>query len=135
MTKHLKDAEVEKIVELLDEWDLVRKLTWKKFCEEIHHTLGLTHTRQTLAKYTRIKESFDSVKAHASGRKPSNNRVLPSSLSAAASKIEKLDRKCKRLQLENDRLLEQFLVWQYNAHIHNMKLAQLNQPLPDKLNN
>lgn len=135
MAKHLTDDDIKNIVEHLDEWDLTVGLTWDKLCEALHKSLGLGHTRQTLEKYSRIKDAYKSVKKHASGKKPRKKKILPSSLAAAATKIEKLERKNQRLNNENDRLLEQFLVWQYNAHIHGMKQAQLNQPLPDKTNN
>jgi len=101
----------------------------------VHESLGLKHSRQTLQKYQRIKDTYLDVKKHASGTVPKKKKVLPSSLAVAAAKIEKLERKNQRLTKENDRLLEQFLIWQYNSHIHGMKLAQLNQPLPEKTNN
>jgi hypothetical protein len=135
MAKHLTDDDINNIVEYLDEWDLTIRLTWDKLCKDLHKSLGINHTRQTLQKYSRIKEAYKSVKEHTSGKKPRKKRVLPSSLAVAATKIEKLKRENQRLNKENDRLLEQFLVWQYNAHIHGMKLAQLNQPLPEKQNN
>tara|TARA_Y100001960_G_C14642385_1_gene811565 strand:- start:549 stop:956 length:408 start_codon:yes stop_codon:yes gene_type:complete len=135
MAKHLTDADIKNIVELLDEWDLTVRLTWDKLCEALEKNLEITHTRQSLQKYVRIKEAFDSVKKHASGKKGRKKKPLPSSLKVAAAKIEKLQRENDRLHIENHRLLEQFLVWQYNAHIHGVKLAQLNQPLPDKTNN
>jgi len=135
MAKHLTDNDIKNIVEFLDEWDLTVRLTWDKLRDALHESLGLDHTRQTLRKKLRIKEAFKSVKEHASGVIPKKKKTLPSSLAAAGIKIEKLERKSERLTKENNGLLEQFLVWQYNAHIHGMKLAQLNQPLPEKTNN
>lgn len=135
MAKHLTDNDIKNIVELLDEWDLTVRLTWDKLCGAIDESLQLNHTRQTLQKYTRVKDAYKSVKEHASGIVPRRKKVLPSSLAVAAAKIEKLGRENQRLTKENDRLLEQFLVWEYNAHIHGMKLAQLTQPLPEKMNN
>jgi len=135
MAKHLTDNDINNIVEFLDEWDLTIRLTWDKLCDAVHESLGLKHSRQTLQKYQRIKDTYLDVKKHASGTVPKKKKVLPSSLAVAAAKIEKLERKNQRLTKENDRLLEQFLIWQYNSHIHGMKLAQLNQPLPEKTNN
>ena len=135
MAKHLTDKDIERIVEFLDEWDLTIRLTWSKLCLAVNESLGLNYTRQTLQKYSRIKEAYKSVKEHSSGKVSRKRKVLPSSLAAAASKIEKLERENQRLKRENDRLLEQFLVWQYNAHVHGLKQDQLNQPLPERLNN
>lgn len=133
MAKHLSDSDIEAIVELLDQWDLGVKITWEKLCQTIKDDLGLMHTRQTLEKYTRIKDTYLSVKKHASGRRR-REKKLPPSLSIAAKTIERLERKNARLQQENTRLLEQFLTWQYNAHVHGMKQDQLNRPLPHKSN-
>lgn len=135
MAKHLTDGDIKKIVEFLDEWDLTERLTWDKLCDGLTEAFGLNHTRQTLQKYQRIKDTYKSVKNHSSGKASRKKKALPSSLAVAATKIDKLERENQRLNKENDNLLEQFLVWQYNAHIHGMKLTQLNQPLPEKLNN
>ena len=135
MAKHLTDEDIKNIVEFLDEWDLTVRLTWDKLCNALNESLGLNYTRQTLQKYTRTKDTYKSVKEHTSGKVPRKKKALPSSLAVGAAKIEKLERENQRLNKENDRLLEQFIVWQYNAHIHGMKLDQLNQPLPEKVNN
>jgi|TARA_R110001583_G_scaffold109889_1_gene258723 hypothetical protein len=135
MAKHITDNDIKNIVDFLDEWDLTVRLTWEKLCASLQETLGLEFTRQTLQKYTRIKNAYKSVKEHASGKVPRKKRVLPSSLAVAAKKIAKLERENARLNKENDRLLEQFLVWEYNAHINGIKLAQLTNPLPEKTKN
>lgn len=135
MAKHLTDDDIKNIVEHLDEWDLTVKLTWDKLCKSLHEQLGIDHTRQSIQKYSRIKEAYLSVKEHASGKMPRKKKVLPSSLAVAAERIEKLERTNLRLEKENNRLLEQFLVWQYNAHVNNVKVDQLNQPLPEKQKN
>ncbi len=135
MAKHITDKDINNIVEFLDEWDLTVSLTWDKLCNAINEELSLNYTRQTLQKYVRIKDAYKSVKEHASGTKPRNKKILPSSLKVAAAKLEKLKRENERLKRENSNLLEQFVVWQYNANIHGMKMGQLNQPLPDKTRN
>ena len=132
MAKHLTDSDIEAIVEYLDEWDLSKKVTWEKLCIALDDDLGISHTRQTLQSHDRIKGAFDDLKLHLRGKKKRGGKVLPSSLAAAAKEIETLSRKNARLERENKNLLEQFLVWQYNAHIHGMKQDQLNRPLPEK---
>lgn len=132
MAKHLSDHDIKNIVEHIDEWDLSIKITWEKLCASLMDNLEINHTRQTLQKYERIKSAFDDLKKHMRGRKPRGKNVLPSSLAAADKQIESLKRKNKRLERENASLLQQFQVWQYNAHIHGMKQEQLDQPLPEK---
>ncbi|MEQ3659879.1 MAG: hypothetical protein ABNH21_13110 [Glaciecola sp.] len=132
MAKHLTDNDIEAIVEYLDEWDLSKRVTWERLCIALHDDLGISHTRQTLQKYDRIKGAFDDLKLHLRGKRKRASKVLPSSLAAAAKEIETLNRKNARLERENSELLEQFIVWQYNAHIHGMKIEQLKRPLPEK---
>ena len=135
MAKHLTDDDIKKVVEYMDEWDLSMKLTWDTLCTGLYDNLGINHTRQTLQKHTRIKDAFDELKRHLRGKKRIGKKVLPSSLAAAAKQMDSLKRKNARLERENANLLQQFLVWQYNAHIHGMKQDQLNQQLPEKVNN
>jgi hypothetical protein len=132
MAKHLTDNDIEAIVEYLDEWDLTKKITWEKLCIALDDELGISHTRQTLQSHARIKGAFNDLKLHLRGKKKRGGKVLPSSLAAAAKEIETLNRKNARLERENSKLLEQFSVWQYNAHVHGMKIDQLNRPLPEK---
>jgi hypothetical protein len=135
MAKHLSDEDIKKIVEHLDEWELSTKITWEKLCESLDENLGISHSRQTLQKHARIKDAFDDLKKYIRGKRPVGKKVLPSSLAAAGKQIETLKRKNERLERENVNLLQQFQVWQYNAHIHGMKQEQLSRPLPDKVNN
>lgn len=130
MAKHLSDKDIEDVVELLDQWDLNIKITWDKLCFVVQERLGLTHSRQTLEKHTRIKDAYNDLKKYSKGKKTA--KALPASLTIAAQRIERLERENERLKKENTRLLEQFIIWQYNAHVHGMRQDQLNCPLPSK---
>lgn len=135
MAKHLTDKDINNVVELLDEWPTDAKLTWDKLVEAVEHDYRFKTTRQTLQKQQRIKTAFIEVKVIISGNPVTSSKSkqkLPASLKAAANMIEKRDRTIARLERENRAILEQFLTWQYNAHIHGMTIAQLNQPLPTK---
>ncbi len=48
----------------------------------------------------------------------------------AMQRIARLEAENERLKHENNSLLEQFVVWQYNAHIHGMKDSELNRAQP-----
>ena len=43
----------------------------------------------------------------------------------------RLEAENARLKAENEHLLEQFVVWAYNAHTRNLDKNFLSQPLPD----
>lgn len=135
MAKHLTDKDISNVCELLDDWPTDAKLTWDRLVEAVAHDYKLTTTRQTLQKQARIKNAFSEVKAIVSGNTPkaaTRNRHLPSSLKVAADQLEKKERTIKRLEAENNRLLEQFHTWLYNANQHGLTFEQLNEPLPAK---
>ena len=56
----------------------------------------------------------------------------PASLSIAANKIARLEAENIRLKKENNELLSQFVIWQYNAYAHGISIAKLNTPLQKK---
>ena len=135
MAQHLTDKDIENIVELLDYWPLDQKLTWERLCQAIELQLELVPapTRQTLQKYVRIKTAYDQCKKPKSTRVKSNpTQKLPPSLKIAQTRIEALEAKNARLEKENAMLLEQFVVWQYNAHKYGLSITKLNEPLSKK---
>ena len=136
MAQHLTDKDIENIVELLDYWPLDEKLTWELLCKAIEVQLEFVPapTRQTLQKYVRIKNAYDQCKkpSKAANIKSNQTQKLPASLKIAQTKIEALEAKNARLEKENAMLLEQFVVWQYNAHKYGLSIAKLNEPMSKK---
>ena len=136
MAQHLTDKDIENVVELLDYWPLDEKLTWERLCKAIELQLELVPapTRQTLQKYARIKNAYDQCKKPSKALKINVNQTskLPASLKIAQTKIEALEAKNARLEKENNMLLEQFVVWQYNAHKYGLSIAKLNEPMSKK---
>ena len=133
MAQHLKDQNVQDIVEILDYWSPSEKLTWEKLCKAIEVQLELipAPTRQTLQKFARIKNAYDLGKKSPAASKilKAKHQKLPASLKIAQVKIDALESKLERLEKENSMLLEQFVVWQYNAHKYGVNIDQLNEPL------
>ncbi|MFZ3445638.1 hypothetical protein [Vibrio harveyi] len=136
MAKHLTDSDISNVCELLDDWPLDSKLTWDRLVAAVAHDYKLSTTRQTLQKQVRIKRAFTEVKALVSGNSPkalaTRNRPLPSSLKAAANQLKKKNQIIQRLEAENNKLLEQFHTWLYNATQHGITIEQLNEPLEAK---
>ena len=136
MALHLTDKDIENIVELLDYWSLNEKLTWERLCKAIELQLEFVPapTRQTLQKYARIKNAYDQCKKPSKALNVNINKTnkLPASLKIAQTKIEALEAKNARLEKENAMLLEQFVVWQYNAHKYGLSIAKLNEPMSKK---
>lgn len=136
MAHHLTDKDIERIVEILDYWSPNDKLTWDKLCNAIEQQLELipAPTRQTLQKYTRIKNAFDLAKKSPAARLIISRAKakVPASLKIAQERIDTLESKTQRLEKENSMLLEQFVVWQYNAYKYGISIEKLNEPLVNK---
>ncbi|RDU78046.1 hypothetical protein CJF24_21605 [Aeromonas veronii] len=131
MAKHLSEKDIADIVGLIDSWHFDVKLTWEKLCEQMSSRLGLSHSRQTIQSYHRIKKSFQDKKNELRSDDAKAPKT-PASLSIAANKIARLEAENIRLKKENNELLSQFVIWQYNAYAHGISIAQLNTPLPKK---
>jgi len=131
MAKHVTDKDIEKIVSLIDQWDDETKFTWDSLCGLALRRYSITATRQTLQGYSRIKEAYNDKKVdlRANGKRKIKT---PPSLNIAAKRIATLEAENARLKKEQERVLAQFVVWQYNAYAHGVAMDQLNRPLPKK---
>jgi len=126
MAKHLSDTDNERIIELLDGWS--GNLTWDALCEACRQVVGTAPVRQTLYRSARIRHAFKQTKNRL--RDAASELKVPPTLKSAAERIARLENENGRLKHENDLLLEQFVVWQYNAHIHGLTDVDLNRALP-----
>lgn len=126
MAKHLSDRDINQIVEILDGWR--GKLTWNLFCEACKTVVGREPSRQTLFRQPRIKKAFEGAKKRIA---LPQDTPLPCSLRAAGERIARLENENKRLVSENNLLLQQFVVWQYNAFTRGISERDLNRPLPE----
>lgn len=127
MAKHLTKRDVEAILNIIHGHDN-EKLTWEGICEAAEAVVGKKPTRQSLSANKPLKEAYKAKKASLKLSAPSKPK--PSSLNAAADRIAKLQSENETLKRKNDALLEQFVIWQYNAYKSGLKEHQLNAPLP-----
>lgn len=130
--KNLNDADIETAVEILDGW--TGKLTWDALIDAIENRTRARYTRQALHNHQRIKTAFQLSKERVSGTEK-NKEDQPRKLSSAEVQVlqqryARLEAENARLKAENEHLLEQFVVWAYNAHTRNLDKNFLSQPLP-----
>lgn len=126
MAKHLTARDIELLVGLIDGWN--DKLTWDALCDEAASLIGTKPTRQTLNAHPAVKSAFSDKKTQLkTGLKPTKR---PQSLAIAEQRINRLESENQRLKAENDRLLERFIRWQYNAQKRGLSHAVLDEPLP-----
>lgn len=127
MAKHLADRDIERVVEILDGWK--GKLTWEALSAACMPVIHTAPARQTLARSVRIKDAFKAVKRRLRDEPEPALKAAPS-MRVAMERIARLTNENERLKAENSRLLEQFVVWQYNAHIRGLTDTDLNKELP-----
>lgn len=128
--KNLDDGAILLIVSLLDGWS--GKLTWDLFAEEIERRTRVRYTRQALDKHARIKMAFQVAKERLSGapRTVRKHRLSEVETEALVQRYARLQAENERLERENNRLIEQFQTWLYNAHLKGLTKECLNSSLP-----
>lgn len=125
--KNLDDEAIKRIVELLDGWN--GDLSWQALIGQIQARLQSKYTRQALHRHERIRLAFENTKERLAS--PVKKQRDPDYLiRVPAARIARLEAENHRLQQENDRILEQFVRWAYNAHTRGLDEAFLNRPLP-----
>jgi|SRR5690554_1395743 len=124
--RHLTSHDIQVLVDIIDAWE--GRLTWNLLCDRAGEVFGFRPTRQTLNSHLPVKSAFDAKKNYIrTGLTPSRR---PSSLSYAEQKIRKLESEVERHRYENERLIEQFIRWQYNAQKRGITRAMLDEHLP-----
>lgn len=132
-SKNLDDDSIKVIVAIIDGW--VGTLTWNLLILKIEVRLRNKYERQTLSAHTRILTAFQnrkiSLRSSESDTVPkSPEKLSPVEVTMLSEKLSKVTAENSRLKMENDRLLEQFAVWAYNANARNLTLEILSLPLP-----
>lgn len=127
-SKNLGDAEIKQIVEILDGWS--GKLSWDLLINAIELRMFNSYTRQALHKHERIRHAFELRKNELSADGQDVQRVGSPQLQIALDRIARLEAENRRLESENNQLLEQYARWAYNAHTRGLDHDFLNRALP-----
>ena len=121
-------ASLPKIMRVLDRWE--DKLTWPLFCDRVAQVLQVKAvSRHTLMGYESIQHRFrvrQQELRDGAGQTPRDY-----ALDAANKRILDLEAQVRRLEDTNLLLLQKFERWQYNAYAHNLRIEQLEAPLPE----
>ena len=126
--KNLSDDDIKHIVELLDGW--TGKLTWELLIDAIEFRMHSRYTRQTLHKHERIYNAFELRKKGIADGDGEVRTVRSPEMQKALERIARLEVENRRYESENEKLLEQFARWAYNAHNRGLDSIYLNQSLP-----
>lgn len=126
-SRNLTPVAIEQIVSILDGWS--GKLTWDLLIQSVARRLRGTYTRQALHKHERIRDAFTLRKKTLSISVGGKKAISPES-QVTNDRIARLEGENQRLQMENDRLLEQFVRWAYNPYSRGLDEQFLSRPLP-----
>ncbi|WP_369989391.1 hypothetical protein [Pseudomonas xanthosomatis] len=128
--KNLNEDAIGVIVAVLDGWS--GKLTWDLLIDVIERRLLVRYTRQALDKRARVKLAYQLAKQRVSGGASLKSKSKPSSVEVAVinQRLSRLEAENSRLKFENERLLEQFVTWSYNAYLKGLTKEYLGTPLP-----
>lgn len=130
MPKKLTDPQIQTLKEAIDGWvPTDGPLTWDALREFIKARFKLSYTRQGLDKIEGIKIAF-TVRKAALRRMTTAGETSSTELGRALERIGRLEAERDRLSAENRALLEQFVVWTYNASTRGLDEKFLSQPLP-----
>lgn len=131
--KNIDETVIREVLQVLDGWQ--GKLTWELLIEAIARRTGRFYTRQAFHKHPQIKTAFKACKSHLRRSTPVLNRISKSltinEITLLMERCARLEAENARLNSENERLLLQFLVWSYNAHVRGLSEEYLNRPLPN----
>ncbi|EON2890818.1 hypothetical protein ACNDCI_000561 [Escherichia coli] len=130
MAKHINGYHEKKIVDVINTWSIDEKLTWNALCDRLVRVIGKRPSRQSLSCHVRIAESFNVKKTTI--KSGVIHTVKPANLKVASQRIKRLEAENEALKALNERYLEQFKVWLYNAHLKQITIEELNNPLPAK---
>lgn len=117
---HLRDLDVQKICQILEEWPLPT-LTWAALCREVEQKLGTRWSRQALERHEAIKARFQEIKR---GRRPSNSDEITDSL------VARLRMKIRTLESIICQYDERFVRHIFNATRLGLTGSDLNSPVP-----
>ncbi|WP_261641523.1 hypothetical protein [Erwinia mallotivora] len=130
MAKHISKIDEVNIINIIKTWSDDEKLTWDFLCDSLTDIVGKRPTRQSLSSHPLIAESFNEKKLKI--KRGEKEVIKPANLIIASKRIKRLQAEVETLTKINNQLLEQFVVWQYNALLYQITPEMLSQQLADK---
>lgn len=104
------------------------KLTWPLLCEEIMALLQIDGvTRQTLSSYKEIQEAFTARKQYLREKATTETVPANSNMEYLQNQVESLEAELKKANKTIDRYKQRFVLWQYNAYKHGVRIDSLDE--------
>ncbi|HFT3433949.1 TPA: hypothetical protein ACHV5N_001433 [Klebsiella variicola] len=132
MAKHITGYDEKLITNVINTWNKDEKLTWDALCDKLVKIIGKRPSRQSLSSHVKVADCFNSKKQILKSSVTEENVVKPANLKIACQRIKRLETENEALIALNNKYLEQFKIWLYNAHLKQITIDELNHPLPKK---
>lgn len=122
------EENIKEIVGLIDTWN--GKLSWPLLCEKVKVMLGLSKvTRQTLSSYDVIQKAFTNRKEHLRGAKQIAPPPQSTNVAFLQNQVDTLNAELNRANTTIDKYKQRFVLWQYNAYRHGIRIDSLEDAL------
>lgn len=132
MAKHITGYDEKRITNVINNWNKDEKLTWEALCDKLVNIIGKRPSRQSLSSHVKVADCFNSKKKVLKSGVTVTCAVKPANLKIACERIKRLEVENEALIALNNKYLEQFKIWLYNAHLKQITVDELNRPLPIK---
>lgn len=132
MAKHITSYDEKRIANVINTWNKDEKLTWEALCDKLVKIIGKKPSRQSLSSHIKVADCFNSKKKVLKAGMIETYAVKPANLQIACERIKRLETENEALIALNNKYLEQFKIWLYNAHSKQITVDELNRPLPIK---
>ena len=126
--KHIRPEQVEAIINAIHTWDR-GSISWEDVCKLAKPILGYLPSRSGLSAHAELQAAFSARKKNL-GRRPAGRAPSPGSLADASRMIGARDSEIAALKQQVTELRDKFDRWRYNAMSLNVRIDQLDRPLP-----
>lgn len=115
------------VLSLIDTWK--GKLTWDLLCDKVSLALGIKDgiQRQSLSSYKDIQVAYSQKKTELRKAKSSSETTDSDvNIEYMERKIAALTSELSRVKKINDAYKQRFVLWQYNAYKHGIRIESLD---------
>lgn len=123
--KKLTPGRIKEIVQIID--NLSGEISWQKVVESVERTLLIRYTRQALSGHKGIQDAFVAARLKLTLKEAASSAGRRARSDA---RVERYRADNHRLEKENARLINQHIIWLYNANLYGLGEEQLNMPIP-----
>jgi hypothetical protein len=125
---HIRPEQIEMIVQAIQGWPHA-SLSWEDVRKLSRPILGFVPSRSGISAHADIQKAYQDKGSELS-KAPAERLPAPRSLATASRLIASRDAEIAELKQQIVEFREKFDRWRYNAHLMNLKIDKLDNPLP-----